>query len=291
MTRFSQKSGKRIWGWFFITPVIILFLLFFAIPLGYSVYLSFFKAGLFGQTFVGWGNYLQLLRSPTLRQVVGNTLKYWVFMVPASAVVPLGLALLIMELPGRAAGVFRVLFYIPMAVGGIVLVSVWSWIFNPDYGVLNYILSLVGIPSRAWLADPQTSLFAISLVYLFVSACPTFTLIYCVAIGGIPRHLIEAAKLAGAGGLQIIRYVVVPLLRPSMLYVLLVSTIASISLWVYPKMLTGGGPLKSSTSFGYWIYETGFIYHKFGLASTQATLMLLFVLGFCIALWRTSYVT
>lgn len=289
--RFSQKSDKRIWGSLFVAPVIILFLLFFVIPLGYSVYLSFFKAGLFRQTFVGWGNYLQLLRSPALRQVLGNTARYWFFMVPASVIIPLGPALLIMELPRYAAGVFRVLFYLPVAVGGIVLVSIWTWIFNPDYGILNYALSLVGLPSRAWLADPQTSLFSVALVYLFTSALPSFTLIYCVAIGGISHHLIEAAKLAGAGGLQIIRFIVIPLLKPSMLYVFLCSTIASISLWVYPKMLAGGGPLKSSTSFGYWLYETAFVYRELGLASAQAVLMLFSVLGFCIVFWRTTYET
>ncbi len=290
MTQFSQKSGKR-WGWFFVAPIAALFLLFFVVPLGYSVYLSFFKAGLFRQTFVGWGNYLYLLRSPTLRQVVVNTLRYWIFIVPASVIIPLVLALLIMELPARVAGLFRVLFYLPIAVGGIVLVSIWTWIFNPDYGILNYALSLAGISSRAWLTNPQTSLLSIALVYLFASAFPSFTLIYCVAIGGISRRLIEAAKLAGAGGLQIVRFIVIPLLKPSILYVFLSSTIASISLWVYPKMLTGGGPIKSSTSFGYWVYETAFVYRKFGLASAQAVLMLLFVLGFCIVFWRTSYET
>lgn len=287
MTRNSQSYGKRIAGGLFSAPVIILFVLFFAVPLGYSVYLSFFESGLFGQTFVGWGNYLQLLRSPALRQVVGNTLRYWLFMVPASVIVPLFCALLIMELPGRVAGVFRVLFYLPVAVGGVVLVSIWSWIFNPDYGILNYALSLVGLPARAWLADPQTSLFSIALVYFFASAIPSFTIIYCVAIGGLPPNLIEAGMLAGAGARQLIRFIVIPLLRPTMLYVGLTSSIASISLWVYPKMLTGGGPLKSSTSFGYWIYETAFIYGDFGLASAQAILMLLFVLVFCVAIGRT----
>lgn len=289
--RFSQKSGKRIWGWLFVTPVIILFLLFFAIPLGYSVFLSFFKAGLFQQSFVGWENYLGLARSSVFRQILWNTARYWIAMVPTSVIIPLGLALLIMELPERASGVFRVLFYLPMAVGGIVLVSIWTWIFSPDCGILNYALSLVGLPPRAWLADPQTSLLSIAVVYLFTSALPHFSLIYCVTIGGIPRHFIEAAKLAGAGGLQITRFIVIPLLRPTMLYVLLYSTISSISLWIYPKMLTGGGPLGSSTSFGYWIYETAFVYRKFGLASTQAVLMLLLVLGFCIAFWKTTYET
>jgi len=282
-------SGKHAWGWLFAAPVIILFLLFFVGPLGYSVYLSFFKAGLFGQQFVGWDNYLTLLRSPVLRQVLGNTARYWISIVPASTVIPLGLAIFIMELSQRVASVFRILFYLPMAVGGIVLITIWLWAFNPDYGILNYALSLVGVAPVAWLGNVHTSLFSVSLMYLVSISCSYFTLIYCVAIGGLPHHIIEAAKLDGAGPFQIIRFIVVPLLRPTMLYVTLSATITSISLWVYPKLLTRGGPLGSSTSFGYWIYETAFIHRKFGLASAQAVLMLLFVLIFCVILWRTTY--
>ena len=287
--KFKQKSGSNTWGWLFVTPVIILFLLFFIIPLGYSAYLSLFKVKLTGMSFIGLENYITLLQSPALRQVAGNTIRYWLIMVPASVTIPLATAILIMELPERKASIFRILFYLPIAVGGIVLISIWTWIFNPDYGVLNYILSLIGVPSRAWLADPDTSLLSVAITYLFLSASPNFTLIYCVAIGGIPKHLIEAAKLAGASGIQIIRFIVIPLLKPSIIYVLLVSTIASVSLWVYPKMLTGGGPLKSSTSFGYWIYETAFVYRRFGMASAQAILMLFLTLGFCVVLWRTTY--
>ena len=287
--RFKLKSGSSVWGWLFVAPAIILFLLFFVIPLGYSLFLSLFKVSLLGQQFVGVENYSFLLRSPALRQVIANTAKYWMLMVPASVVIPLVMAILVMEMPGHTAGLFRVLFYLPLAVGGIVLISIWTWIFNPDYGILNYALSLIGVSPRAWLADPSTSLLSVAVVYLFLSASPNFTLIYCVALGGIPKHLIEAAKLAGASGIQIIRFIVIPLLRPSMIYVFLVSTIASISLWVYPKMLTAGGPVGSSTSFGYWIYETAFVYRRYGLASAQAVLMLSLVLVFCVALWMTAY--
>jgi len=284
--RFKQKFGS-ISGWLFVAPVIILFLLFFILPLGYSAFLSFFRVKLAGQAFIGWANYVQLLHSPDLYQVLTNTLKYWILMVPASVIIPLATAILIMELPDRLSGLFRILFYLPIAIGGIALISIWTWIFNPDYGILNYALSLAGLSSRAWLADPDTSLLSVAITYLFLSASPNFTLIYCVAIGGIPKQLVEAAKTAGASGLQIIRFIIVPLLKPSMTYVLLVSTIASISLWVYPKMLTAGGPIGSSASFGYWIYETAFVYRRYGLASAQAIIMLALVMVFCIAIWRT----
>jgi len=245
--------------------------------------------GLLGRKFVGWDNYLALVHSPELRQVLGNTVRYLIFIVPASVVIPLGLAILIMELPSRISSIFRVLFYLPVAIGGIALIATWLWIFNPDYGILNYVLSLVGVPPVAWLGSTRTSLFSISLVYLLSVACSYFTLIYGVAIGGIPRQIIEAAKLDGAGPFQIIRFVVVPLLRPTISYVSLSATITSISLWVYPKIFTRGGPIRSSSSFGYWVYETAFVHRKLGLASAQAILLLLFVLGFCLVLGRVTY--
>jgi len=269
--------------------MLILFLTFFIIPLFYTGYLSLFDANVIKREFVGLNNFRYLFGSVEFYQILRNMVKYWLCIVPVGVVLPLLLSVLIMELPSKWASLFRGLFYLPTAVGGIVLVAVWVWIFNVDYGLLNYLLSLFGIDPIAWLGNTQTSAIAISLVYLMAVSCSHFTLIYCSAIQGLPQEVIEAAKLDGAGTFSLLRFIVLPLLKPSVAYILLFTTVASIRFWAYPKLFTEGGPLHSSASFGYWVYETAFIRQKFGLASAEAILMLLFTLSFSIIIMRTHY--
>ena len=279
---------RKMWGWIFLSPTLALFLVFFAIPLGYTFYLSFFDANLFQSSFVGLGNYLSLVKSLLFRQVVWNTTKYFLFIIPVSIFLPLILALLITEVP-RFGSLFRAIFYLPVAIGGLVIASIWKWIFNPTYGLLNWMLSLVGIGRISWLGDSNFSLISISIVFVVACALSNFTLIYCAAITSLSKELIEAAKLDGAGTFQLVKSIVIPLLRPAVHYITLTSILTTFNIWAFPKLLTEGGPLHSSASFGYWIYETGFIYQRYGLASAQAVMMLFLTVGFGMVLLRSQY--
>jgi len=279
---------RRRWGWIFLSPTLVLFLTLFIIPLGYTFYLSFFDANLFQSSFVGLGNYLSLVESSLFRQIIWNTVKYFLFIVPVSVILPLILALLITEAP-RFSSLFRTIFYLPVIIGGLVIASIWKWIFNPTYGLLNWLLSLVGVSKLSWLGNPDFSLISISIVFVVACALSNFTLIYCAAITSLSKELIEAAKLDGAGTFQLVKSIVIPLLKPAVHYIMLTSILTTFNIWAFPKLLTEGGPLHSSASFGYWIYETGFIYQRYGLASAQAVMMLFLTVGFGVVLLRTQY--
>ena len=219
-----------------------------------------------------------------------NTIQYTFVIVPSTVFISLIIALLIDPLGPRAQSFFRGAFYIPGVAGGVVLSVVYLWIFNPTYGLLNYMLGLLGVDPILWLASAPYSFLAVCLVVL------TFTIgqpiiLFLAGLAGIPQDILDAATVDGANSLQKVLYIRLPLLRPVLLFVLATQTIQVFQLWEVIYMVTSGGPYNTSTSMVYLIFQTAFINGNYGKASAIGVILTAIILAFTfiqLRFWKTS---
>jgi len=296
MTANLAGLGKQIWrnraGYLFIAPGYLAFLAFMLLPLLAAIGLSFYKASFVidQRQFVGLLQYERLLHNKAFLKALVNTIKYVVVVVPATAGLSLGIALLVHPRGMRAQSFYRGAFYLPGVAGGVILSVVWIWIFNPTYGLLNYLVGLVGIDPILWLASTKTSFWAVCTVVL------TYTIgqpviLFLAALASLNQDLLDASLVDGANNVQRTWYITLPLLRPVILFVIATQTIGVFQIWETIYMLTQGGPSHSSTSLVFLIYQTAFIAGKYGKASAIGVVLLVLiaiVTYFQLRLWDTS---
>jgi len=288
----TQEIRKGWSGYLFIAPGYFAFIVFMLVPILFAISLSFYKASfdISARQFVGFSQYTQLMDDPVFIQALVNTIEYTFVIVPATVIISLIIALLIDPLGPRNQAFFRGAFYIPGVAGGVVLSVVYLWIFNPTYGILNYLLGLVGIDPVMWLASPPYSFVAVCIVVLtFTIGQPIILLL--AGLAGIPQDILDAATVDGANSLQKVIYIRLPLLRPVLLFVLATQTIQVFQLWEVIYMVTGGGPFNTSTSMVFLIFQTAFINGNYGKASAIGVILMLIILLFTfiqLRLWKTS---
>jgi multiple sugar transport system permease protein len=268
------------------------FLAFMLLPLLAAIGLSFYKASfaIDQREFVGLLQYERLLHNKAFVKALVNTIKYVVVVVPATAGLSLGIALLVHPRGMRAQSFYRGAFYLPGVAGGVILSVVWIWIFNPTYGLLNYLVGLVGIDPILWLASTKTSFWAVCMVVL------TYTIgqpviLFLAALASLNQDLLDASLVDGANNVQRTWYITFPLLRPVILFVIATQTIGVFQIWETIYMLTQGGPSHSSTSLVFLIFQTAFIAGKYGKASAIGVVLLVLiaiVTYFQLRLWDTS---
>ena len=283
---------KGFSGYLYIAPGYLAFIAFMLIPILFAISLSFYKSSfnISAREFVGLDQYSLIFKDTVFRKALFNTIAYTLVIVPATVTVSLVIALLIEPLGMKAQSFFRGAFYIPGVAGGVVLSVVYLWIFNPTYGLMNYLLGLAGIEPVLWLAEAPYSFLAVCGVVL------TFTIgqpiiLFLAGLAGIPQDILDAATVDGASGLQKVRYVRLPLLRPVLLFVLATQTIQVFQLWEVIYMLTGGGPYNTSTSLVFLIYQTAFVSADYGKASAIGVVLMLVILAFTLLqlrFWREA---
>ena len=263
-----KKKLKGLTPYLFIMPWIIGFFVFTIGPLILSLVMSFFDWSLAGTpVFRGFGNYKEMFTKDA---------QFWK---------SLFLAMLITQ-NVRGVKFFRTLFYIPTVISGVAVSIIWGWILNGDYGVLNYLLSLLGIKGPRWLVDPAWALFAVILASAF--GVGSMMLIFYTDIKGIPTDLYEAAALDGAGKVGSFFSITLPLISPTILFNLITSIIGSFQQVTLVMLLTGGGPLKSTYFYGLYTYNNAFKHHKLGYASANAWVMFVIILLLTAVVFRSS---
>ena len=296
MTAKLAGLGKQVWqnrsGYLFIAPGYLAFVAFMLLPIVVAIGLSFYKASFVvdQRQFVGLLQYERLLHNKTFHKALINTIKYVVVVVPATVGLSLGVALLVHPRGMRAQSFYRGAFYLPGVAGGVILSVVWIWIFNPTYGLLNYLVGLVGIDPILWLASTKTSFWAVCMVVL------TYTIgqpviLFLAALASLNQDLLDASLVDGANNVQRTWYITIPLLRPVILFVIATQTIGVFQIWETIYMLTQGGPSSSSTSLVFLIFQTAFIAGKYGKASAIGVVLLVLiaiVTYFQLRLWDTS---
>ena len=268
-------------GWMFAAPALTVIGLFFGLPVIAALALSltdfdiYALADLNNLRFVGLGNYIGLLQNPLFWKSLGNTLYFVVVGVPLSVAMSLGAALLLHSKAGRFKPFFRTAFFAPVVTTVVAVAVIWRYLFHTKYGLVNWGLSSVGIDAIDWLGDPHWAMPTIILFAVWKNFGYNM-IIFLAGLQSIPEDLYEAARIDGAGTWKQFRHVTMPMLGPVLLLVSILTMAGYFQLFAEPYVMTQGGPLESTKSVLYLMYEEGFKWWNLGNASAVA--FLLFVL-------------
>jgi multiple sugar transport system permease protein len=259
-------------------PAVLLFLAFTFIPVVLSFIISFTRWELMGApAFIGLRNYLELYNDQVFRTSMINTILFTLMYVPPMIVISLGLALLVNR-ETRGAKFFRTVYFLPVVTSFVVFALIFEWIFRGGANSLsNSILAWFGIPSQAWLQDPDQALPLLALLGI-LKGCAWNMVYFLAGLKGIPDVFYEAAAIDGAGRWKTFRNVTLPLLRPTMYFVVVLTTIGAFQVFDSAYLLTQGGPANATTTIVYFIYQMGFENFRMGYASASAYALLLLVL-------------
>ena len=271
-------SSEHVTGWAFVTPAVVIIGLFGAAPIVWSAILSFEKDNLLSSStpFVGLKNYRQMVHDPVVAQAIGHSLIYTVLFVPGTMIVGLFLAVA-MNRKIRFIWFYRTAAYATMAISTISEAIVFIWLFDPSYGIVNYVLSWFGISPQQFLNSPSEALYVI--VVMTIWGWTGFAVvIYLAALQGVPQMLTEAAAIDGAGAWTTFRRVTLPLLSPASLFLAVWLTINALQLFDEVYLSTQGGPLNATTVMVYYLYEQAFQDFNFGYASAIAYVLFLVIL-------------
>ena len=285
--RSPWTRGPGFWGYVFISPWLIGFLLFTLGPMLISLYLSFCRYDLHTLTWVGAKNYEVLLtRDPLFWKSLGNTALYVLFAVPLGLTGSLLIAILLNQ-KVRGMPWFRTLFYLPSLVPAVASALVWVWVFHPDAGLLNHGLSRLGIQGPQWLQDPRTALPALILMSLWGVGGGRM-IIFLAGLQGISDELYEAASLDGARGWASFRHVTLPMLSPTIFFNLVPGIIGSFQVFTSAYVMTGGGPNNATLLYVLYLYNNAFRFFKMGKASAMAWVLFLILLVFTIIQFKNA---
>jgi len=270
---------RRGWKWYlFVAPNVLTFLAFTLLSWVFLVFLSFHDWNLLGtREYVGLENYQRMLGDPILHKALINTLVYAVMFVIPVSVISLGLASLVNQ-KLRGMYLFRALYYLPVVTSIAVLALIWKYILlpRPD-GIANYVLSLVGLGPKEWLLDINLALPSITVMQIW-STMGYYMVLWLAGLQGIPEEMYEASRIDGAGRWQMFRYVTVPMLKPTTIFITLIASIGAFQMFGPPYMLTGGGPVHATTTMVYYIWQQAFNRYRMGYASTVSLLLFVIIL-------------
>ncbi|MBT2689262.1 sugar ABC transporter permease [Bacillus sp. ISL-47] len=278
IARWYQKRSQKIAPYIFITPNILLFLTFMIIPIFFTFYISFHEWGILGKPqFIALENYTKLFSDQVFWTSLGNTVYYTAGTVPFSAAFGLlGAILLNRKIPLRSF--FRAIFFAPVVVSMVAAGLIWSWMFNPNYGLFNEILSKFGIEGVSWLTSTTWAMPAviITTLWLRIGYC---LVIYLSGLQAIPDELYEAASIDGANGWQKFWSVTIPMIKPTTTFIIVMEVIHGFMVFDLIYTMTNGGPGFSTTVLVQYIYQKAFEEGQMGYASAIGTIFFFIIMG------------
>lgn len=279
--------SRHLTAYLFISPWILGFLFFTLGPLLFSLTMSFHDWPVVGErTFVGFDNYRTMLfDDPQFWESLWITVKFAAIYVPFNIVMSFLIALMLHHAT-FASGFFRTAFYLPSVISGVALVTIWNWIYSREYGLLNFMLSLVGVDGPNWLGDPGLAIVAIIIASLW--GFGGTMLILLTGLKAIPKELYEAATVSGVPGWAQMLFITLPMLGPMLLFTFITSIIAAFQQLTIALLMTKGGPLGSTYFFAMYIYDNAFKYFDMGYAAAGSWVMFLIVLVLSLLVMRWS---
>ncbi len=274
---FRSREHPGLAGWAFVAPSVFLLVVFGLLPIVWSVLLSFENNDLLGTSkFIGLGNYRRMMNDPVVASAIGHTLTYTLLFVPISVF----LALVVAVALNRKIWFmrfYRTAVFIPLITSTIATAIIWGWLLDKDFGLVNYVLSLVHIPAQGFFQSPSQALN--SIVAMTVWGWLGFdVIIYLAALQGVPQELIEAAQIDGASSWSIFRRITLPLVAPATLFLVVWGTINALQLFDEVYQTTRGGPIGSTTVLVYYLYTSAFVNFEAGYAAAVAILVFLGIL-------------
>ncbi len=270
-----QKSTPYL----FLLPAGIVLIIFFFIPFFHTIILSFqdYSNSIYHASFAGLENYVELLKNPIFYKVLLNTFIYLIVAVPILAIVPLFLAILLNQ-KLRGITLYKILIYLPVIVSIVVAAIAFKWLYA-DQGILNYLVTSIGLNSIGWLTDPKWALYSVIIVTIW-KGIGYYMMIYLAALMSVPKELYEACDIDGANFLTKHLTVTIPHIMPTIALVVTISSISAMKVFAEIYVMTKGGPLDSSKTIVYYIYERAFENLDLGYASAMAVVLLLIVMVF-----------
>ncbi|CAN5858072.1 sugar ABC transporter permease [soil metagenome] len=283
----KYATMDKLWGYLLIAPFMLFFIVFVLVPYGMAIWLSFVNWQPRGITkFVGLQNYITVASTSVARKALLNSFYYALMVVPLSTIVSLITAMLIASLRSRALrSFFQATFYLPGVISGLAVAIIWRFVFDFHIGVLNHLLSLLSIAPVNWLGNVYTALPSLAGMAI-LSGNGVAVIIFCAALLSIPTDLYDAAAVDGANFWRKHWSITLPLLTPALLYVIVVSTLGALQVFVPVFVLTRGGPVYATMTVGYYIYNQLIFYASAGTASAAGLLLLIASIGLTIFQFR-----
>ncbi|MFN2134945.1 MAG: carbohydrate ABC transporter permease [Candidatus Promineifilaceae bacterium] len=283
----AADRKEALAGYLFISPWLIGFLLFIVGPMLYSLYISFTRWNIVGDPrWVGLANYEQIFTSDKdFRQALLVTFRYALIFLPLSTVVGLAMALAL-NTKVKGVSVFRTLFYLPYVVPSVAATLVWVWVLNDRFGLLNTVLAWFGIDGPNWFGDPNTALYGIVMIGLW--GIGGSAVIYLAGLQNIPDHLYEAAVVDGANTWQQFRHVTLPMLSPTIFYLLVIGLIGVFQTFTSSYIATNGGPLQATFFYMLYIYQKAWESLRMGYASALAWVLFAIIMLLTLLVFRSS---
>ena len=270
----------------YLAPALIILIVFVFYPLIRSFYLSLFETNFMGQPifFNGIEHYKTLIRSTRFWNSLRTTGLYTIYTVPVALSLAIPIALL-GNLRIRGITFYRTVFICTIAVSTSISSIIWTWMFFPTTGVVNDIIGMIGIAPKRWLQDPSVALFAVAIATIW-KGMGLNVLFLLAGLQGIPEELVEAARIDGANGWNVFWNITLPILSPTIFFLVVVGTIDAFRSFDPVHIMTRGGPLRSTTVLVYSIYQDAFINFNFGFASAQAITLFLIILALTLIQFR-----
>jgi len=271
-----KRRGDRSAFWL-VAPYVLFFCTFVAYPLAFSLLLVFHRWNIVTpMEWIGLKNFTRLIGDPLFFTSLFNTLVFLGIHIPLQIVVALGFSLLLnSRIRGR--GFFRALYFLPVVVSGVAVTILWQQLYSYDYGVLNSLLRLVGLPPVPWLIDSGVAMPSIAIMATWKNV-GIYIVLFLVGLQNIPHELYEAASIDGAKPYRQFLHITFPMLNPTIIVIVVLSTIGGFSLFIEPYVLTGGGPMQSTLSGMLYIYNQAFYFGHMGYAATLGFVYALVIL-------------
>ncbi len=269
---------NRLVPYLFVSPAMLLLVAFGILPILVAAVISTTNmnisafASWSNVDFVGIDNYVALFADKDFWQALGNTGFFALIGVPSIVVLSLAVALLLNRSQGRFFRALRSFYFIPAITAIVAVALVWGYLYNTQFGLFNYLLSLVGVDQVQWLSDPWLAKFSVALVAIWRGTGLNI-IIFLAALQSVPKEYLEAAALDGAGGIRTTVSVTLPLLRFAIFFVTVTTTISWLQFFDEPFVLTDGGPLGATTSASIFLYKEGFRLNQFGYASAGSVVL------------------
>lgn len=277
-----QRNIDKV-SYIFLTPMICFFIIFVLAPMVMGIFTSFFRYTMRDFSFSFLSNYTRMFADPVFRRSLWNTVVIVVTSVPLVTIFSLWAASAICERNRSTTSFFRGVFYLPVVMGTVPVVVVWKWLFNPYFGLLNYVLKAIGVMAPNvrfdWLGEQSTAIWCI-LAILFTTSIGQPIVLYVAALGNVDKGIEEAAEVDGASRLRTFWQIKWPSIMPTTLYIVVITTINSFQCFALIQLLTSGGPSYSTSTVMYYLYEQAFTYYNYGYANAMGVILAVIIAFF-----------
>lgn len=272
-----MSQNRTLYSYLLVSPYLMHVIVFVLFPVGFSLFLTFHDWNIIGpMKYIGLSNYDKLIQDQYFLKSLRNTLVFLTIHIPLQITVALGLAVILNEkLWFRAF--FRGAFFMPVVVSGVVVTILWQQLYGYETGSINTLLMWLGFKKVGWLIDPVWAMPSIAIMATWKNV-GLYIILFLVGLQSVPKSLYEAADLEGATKWQKFWHITLPVINPTLIMVMILSTIGGFSLFIEPYVMTSGGPLNSTLSSVLYIYKQGFFYYHMGYAATLGLALALLIL-------------